>query len=296
MKRLAVAITAALIATPSALARSSDVLASGDLRRGRLLDHRQAAPRQGSPGRLEPERSAARRRRRRRRRASRRRPGRPQPGAARAGLSRGPTGLRRPSARVRALRLDPQGRRGRHRRAPPRPRPQPCLVARRSKDRVRQRPGRRRPVDDPAAGGGLQRLTSSPGNETDPAWSPDARRIAYATDETGAAEIALLDLATKKRAPLTADQATVIRWSPDARRVAYVSSRDAVDAVWSTPRGGAPRRVALGPAERPRWRPSRTSSSSFPISTSSLRATSRSNHGRHRPGSPRRPTTSASGR
>jgi Tol biopolymer transport system component len=110
-----------------------------------------------------------------------------------------------------------------------------------------------------AAGGGLQRLTSSPGNETDPAWSPDARRIAYATDEAGTAEIALLDVATGKRAPLTTDQAIASSpgWSPDARRVAYVSSRDTADAVWSVAaKGGAPRRVALGPAERPRWRPS----------------------------------------
>jgi Tol biopolymer transport system component len=109
-----------------------------------------------------------------------------------------------------------------------------------------------------AVGGGLQRLTSSPGNETDPAWAPDARRIAYATDETGTAELALLDLATKKRGQLTADQAIASNpgWSPDGRRVAYVSSRDAVDSVWSVAaRGGASRRVALGPAERPHWRP-----------------------------------------
>ena len=109
-----------------------------------------------------------------------------------------------------------------------------------------------------AAGGGLERLTSSPGNETDPAWSPDARRLAYATDESGSAEIQLLDLQSKRRAPLTSDRSIASNpgWSPDGRRVAYVSNRDAVDAVWSVAaRGGSPRRVALGPAERPQWRP-----------------------------------------
>jgi hypothetical protein len=110
-----------------------------------------------------------------------------------------------------------------------------------------------------AVGGGLQRLTSSPGSETDPSWSPDARRVAYATDETGVSEIALLDLALRTHGALTADNsiASSPGWSPDGRRVAYVSNRDGVDAVWSAAaRGGTPRRVALGPAERPRWRPS----------------------------------------
>ena len=110
-----------------------------------------------------------------------------------------------------------------------------------------------------AVGGGFERLTSSPGNETDPAWSPDGRRLAYATDESGSTEIELLDVPTKKRAPLTSDRsiASSPGWSPDGGRVAYVSNRDAVDAVWSVAaRGGSPRRVALGPAERPQWRPS----------------------------------------
>jgi len=110
-----------------------------------------------------------------------------------------------------------------------------------------------------AAGGGVERLTSSPGSETDPAWTPDARRLAYATDESGSAEIELLDIQTKKRAPLTSGGSIASNptWSLDGRRVAYVSNRDAVDSVWSVAaRGGATRRVALGPAERPRWRPS----------------------------------------
>jgi dipeptidyl aminopeptidase/acylaminoacyl peptidase len=110
-----------------------------------------------------------------------------------------------------------------------------------------------------AAGGGVERLTSSPGSETDPAWTPDARRLAYATDESGSAEIELLDIQTKKRAPLTSGGSIASNpgWSPDGRRVAYVSNREAVDSVWSVAaRGGATRRVALGPAERPRWRPS----------------------------------------
>jgi hypothetical protein len=109
-----------------------------------------------------------------------------------------------------------------------------------------------------AVGGGLVQLTSAPGSETDPAWAPNGRRIAYVTDETAAAEIAVLDVAGRRTALLTRDGAVAADpgWSQDGRRIAYVSSRDGVDAVWSVAAAGGPaRRVALGPAERPRWRP-----------------------------------------
>jgi Lysyl oxidase/WD40-like Beta Propeller Repeat len=110
-----------------------------------------------------------------------------------------------------------------------------------------------------AAGGGLQQLTVGAGNESDPAWSPGGRRLAYVTDETGAAEIGLLDTVTRKTATLTNDRAVAATpaWSHDGRRIAYVSSRDSADSVWSVAAvGGSSRRVANGPAERPRWRPS----------------------------------------
>jgi hypothetical protein len=109
-----------------------------------------------------------------------------------------------------------------------------------------------------ATGGGLVQLTSGLGSETDPSWAPNGRRLAYVTDEAGAPEVALLEIASRKTAPLTNDRATAAGpgWSPDGRRIAYVSDRDGLDAVWSVAAsGGAPRRVALGPAERPRWRP-----------------------------------------
>lgn len=110
-----------------------------------------------------------------------------------------------------------------------------------------------------ASGGGLTQLTSGLGSETDPSWAPSGRRLAYVTDEAGVPEVALLDVASRAIAPLTSDRAIASGpgWSPDGRRIAYASTRDDAEGVWSVAAaGGAPHRVALGPAERPRWRPS----------------------------------------
>jgi Lysyl oxidase/WD40-like Beta Propeller Repeat len=109
-----------------------------------------------------------------------------------------------------------------------------------------------------AAGGGLRQLTANIGSETDPAWSPDGRRLAYVRDETGSTELALLDIASRKTGALTNDGAVAAGpgWSPDGRRIAFVSSKGGTEDVWSIPATGGPaRRVAAGPAERPRWRP-----------------------------------------
>jgi Lysyl oxidase/WD40-like Beta Propeller Repeat len=110
-----------------------------------------------------------------------------------------------------------------------------------------------------ATGGGLVRLTTGIGSETDPSWSPNGRSLAFVSDETGAAEVAVLAVASRKHGLLTKDGAVAAGpgWSPEGNRVAYVSNRDGTEAVWSVAaKGGPSRRVALGPAERPRWRPS----------------------------------------
>jgi Tol biopolymer transport system component len=138
-----------------------------------------------------------------------------------------------------------------------------------------------------AAGGGLAQLTSGVGAETDPAWSPNGRKLAYVTDETGAAEVALVHVASRKVAPLTSDGAIAAGpgWSPDGRRIAYVSSKGGTEDVWSVAAaGGAARRVALGPAERPRWRPQPDVVELLPDLDQQAPADLdvRSKHGRHR--------------
>jgi len=74
----------------------------------------------------------------------------------------------------------------------------------------------------------IKRFTAESSSESDPAWSPDAKRIAFTTDRDGNREIYVMD----------ADGANVVRltngapadyhpaWSPDGARIAFVSERD----------------------------------------------------------------------
>ncbi|MBU1377352.1 MAG: PDZ domain-containing protein [Alphaproteobacteria bacterium] len=77
----------------------------------------------------------------------------------------------------------------------------------------------------PAKDGGQgQRLTETPGAESDLAWSPDSRRLAYVAERGRASQVMEYDFATQKERPLTeasdVDAAPV--YSPDGKMLAYV--------------------------------------------------------------------------
>jgi hypothetical protein len=71
-----------------------------------------------------------------------------------------------------------------------------------------------------------RQVTDGPGYDYQPDWSPDGRRVVYASYRDDAIELRLLDLDTGRSAPLVANGAVNIepRWSPDGGRVAYTSS------------------------------------------------------------------------
>jgi WD40 repeat protein len=71
-----------------------------------------------------------------------------------------------------------------------------------------------------------QQLTAGPGYDHQPDWSPDGRRIAYASYRDDAVELWLLDLETGAARPITRNRAVNVdpRWSPDGRRLAFVST------------------------------------------------------------------------
>lgn len=78
----------------------------------------------------------------------------------------------------------------------------------------------------PQKDGPTRNLTASPGSrEKDAAWSPDGKRIAYLSDESGEYAIHLVDpLGQDKAIQLTGPQQGyrhTLRWSPDSTKIAF---------------------------------------------------------------------------
>jgi dipeptidyl aminopeptidase/acylaminoacyl peptidase len=71
-----------------------------------------------------------------------------------------------------------------------------------------------------------RQLTDGPGYDYEPDWSPDGRRIVYASYRDDAIELRLLDPATGATTTLVGGGAVSLepRWSPDGRRIAFTST------------------------------------------------------------------------
>jgi dipeptidyl aminopeptidase/acylaminoacyl peptidase len=77
----------------------------------------------------------------------------------------------------------------------------------------------------PLAGGEPKRLTSSPGADNHPRWSPDGSQIAFVSDRGGSAQIWLLPMdggEAKQLTHLPIDVAGPI-WSPTGKKLAFVA-------------------------------------------------------------------------
>ena len=80
------------------------------------------------------------------------------------------------------------------------------------------------------SGGQARRLTSTPGAETEPHFSPDGSQIAYTATNAGNTDVYVMPSAGGDSRRLTfhpgADRAR--GWTPDGRRVIFASARDSV--------------------------------------------------------------------
>ena len=115
---------------------------------------------------------------------------------------------------------------------------------------VRRRGGRGRP----------RALTTSVSWELSPAWSPDGRRLAFASDEGSTAfDIRIFDLRTGRTARVTADEFddSIPAFSADGRRVLFLADKAGVQSLWSVPAaGGVPVPIVTPPlSEYPVARP-----------------------------------------
>ena len=72
------------------------------------------------------------------------------------------------------------------------------------------------------------RLTVHDAWDASPAWSPDGRRIAFASDRDGNTEVYVMNADGSGVTRLTVNDAvdSSPSWSPDGRRIAFVSTRD----------------------------------------------------------------------
>jgi uncharacterized protein YjdB len=112
-----------------------------------------------------------------------------------------------------------------------------------------------------ADGRNLQRLTSNPGNEGEPAWMPDGKHIIYTASTGSSTQIASIAIDASDDRQLTTgpsrNQSPAV--SADGRTIAFVSTRDGNQEIYTmNPDGSSQRRITKNSARdsNPRFFPS----------------------------------------
>ncbi len=100
-------------------------------------------------------------------------------------------------------------------------------------------------------GGDAERVTDTPGRESQVAWAPDSRRLVYASDRDGPTRLYLYDLATRTETQLTRGEGTDVSpaFSPDGKWVVF--SRDGRELRLVSPSTREERLLARGYLDRP---------------------------------------------
>lgn len=108
----------------------------------------------------------------------------------------------------------------------------------------------------PKEGGMAQRLSSPPGEETAPKFSPDGRRIAFTGNYDGNPDIYVIDVAGGTPTRLTHHPAAdrVVDWAGDGRSILFASTRESGSPRFSqlfrvSDQGGLPEKLPLPFAE-----------------------------------------------
>lgn len=103
----------------------------------------------------------------------------------------------------------------------------------------------------------LAQLTFGPDLQGDPAWSPDGRRVAFASDRQGNSNIWVQELSQTEPIRVTSSPAREWQpdWSPDGGWIVYRSEQDGGGLYIVAAEGGAARQLSVF-GTRPRWSPS----------------------------------------
>ena len=125
----------------------------------------------------------------------------------------------------------------------------------------------------PVSGGEARQLTTAASYESEPVWSPDGKKIAFASDRKGGSDIYIMDVNGGEATRLTFNSAAEIPqgFTPDGKEVLYSASiQDAPSALlfpaaWQTELyavpvgGGRPHQVMSTPVEAPSFLPDKKS-------------------------------------
>lgn len=111
-------------------------------------------------------------------------------------------------------------------------------------------------------GSNLNRLTTDPAEDIDPAWSPDRTQIAFASNRSGSFAIYVMDVDGTNARRLTGDNMGSYNasptWSPDAQSLAFVSNSNGHNEIYVMGVDGSnPRRISdsRGESIDPAWSP-----------------------------------------
>lgn len=122
----------------------------------------------------------------------------------------------------------------------------------------------------PSVGGSVVRLTSNPGDDYSPAWSPDGTRILYIRSESGGNPNELWTMDPRDpsiRSRVTQHSGRLLKdcvWSPDDTQIAYTAYRfsppEIIFEIWTVPAAGSGRRLLTetGRNGSPSWSPDGT--------------------------------------
>src|SRR2546429_5902668 len=82
-------------------------------------------------------------------------------------------------------------------------------------------------------GGKPQRITEDAFIETDPAWSPDGKSLAYSSDRAGSMNIWVRDLQSGADRQVTHGSSAAMQsaWSPDGSRIAFSDPEGQIQIV-----------------------------------------------------------------
>jgi len=80
----------------------------------------------------------------------------------------------------------------------------------------------------------LSQLTDSRWSDIHPAWSPDGKYIAFASNKEGNYDIYVMELEARKITQITSDKGNdkYPEYSPDGSKIAFISDRSGEEQVW----------------------------------------------------------------